>query len=125
VNQRHITGEKLNQAITEVINAYARLPSQRVWGRRKSASADGMKWDVYAQNLMSEFHIRYGGCGGLGYYLVADSYIALFSRFCTWGSWEGYYIPDFIEERKSDIRPDTAQKSTSMGTGIFCTTSIE
>jgi hypothetical protein len=41
----------------------------------KSASADGMKWDLYPQNLMSEYHIRYGGYGGIGYYLVADSYM--------------------------------------------------
>jgi Resolvase, N terminal domain/Tn3 transposase DDE domain len=31
VNQRHITEENLNQAITGVINAYAQLPLQRVW----------------------------------------------------------------------------------------------
>jgi Tn3 transposase DDE domain len=43
----------------------------------KSASADGTKWELYPQNLMSEYHIRYGGYGGIGYYLVADSYIAL------------------------------------------------
>ena len=57
---------------------YARFPLQRLWGQGKSASADGMKWDMYAQNLMSEFHIRYGGYGGLGYYLVADSAMAKF-----------------------------------------------
>ena len=78
VNQRHVTEEKLNQSIAEVINAYARFPLQRLWGQGKSASADGMKWDTYAQNLMSEFHIRYGGYGGLGYYLVADSAMAKF-----------------------------------------------
>jgi Tn3 transposase DDE domain len=33
-------------------------------------------WDLYPQNLMSEYHIRYGGYGGIGYYLVVDSYIA-------------------------------------------------
>ena len=43
VNQRHVTEENLNQAITRVINAYAQLPLQRVWGSGKSASADGMK----------------------------------------------------------------------------------
>ena len=32
VNRRHITEENLNQAITRVINAYAQLPLQRVWG---------------------------------------------------------------------------------------------
>ena len=95
VNQRHVTEENLNQAITRVINAYAQLPLQRVWGSGKSASADGTKWELYPQNLMSEYHIRYGGYGGIGYYLVADSYIALFSRFSTCGAWEGHYILDF------------------------------
>ena len=120
VNQRHITEEKLNQAITEVVNAYARLPLQRVWGQGRSASADGTKWDMYAQNLMSEFHIRYGGYGGIGYYMVADSYIALFSRFSTCGAWEGHYILDFVEENKSDVRPDTIHADTqSQSTAIF------
>jgi hypothetical protein len=40
-----------------------------------------MKWDLYPQTLMSEYHIRYGGYGGIGYYLVSDNYIALMSRF--------------------------------------------
>ena len=102
INRRHITEENLNQAITRVINAYAQLPLQRVWGSGKSASADGTKWDLYPQNLMSEYHIRYGGYGGIGYYLVADSYIALFSRFSTCGAWEGHYILDFIEENQSE-----------------------
>jgi hypothetical protein len=50
------------------VNAYAQFPLQRIWGSGKSASADGMKWDLYPQNLMSEYHIRYGGYGGIGYY---------------------------------------------------------
>jgi TnpA family transposase len=120
VNQRHITEENLNQAITRVINAYAQLPLQRVWGSGKSASADGTKWDLYPQNLMSEYHIRYGGYGGIGYYLVADSYIALFSRFSTCGAWEGHYILDFIEENKSDVRPDSIHADTQgQSTAIF------
>jgi TnpA family transposase len=40
-----ITEENLNEAITRVINAYAQLPLQRVWGSGKSAAADGTKWD--------------------------------------------------------------------------------
>jgi len=55
VNQRHITEENLNDAIATVINAYAQFPLQRLWGLGKSASADGMKWDLYPQNLMSEY----------------------------------------------------------------------
>jgi TnpA family transposase len=120
VNQRHVTAASLNEAITTVINAYAQFPLQRLWGLGKSASADGTQWDLYPQNLMAEYHIRYGGYGGIGYYLVADSYIALFSRFTTCGAWEGHYILDFIQENTSDVQPDTLHADTQgQSTAIF------
>lgn len=69
---------------------------------------------------MSEYHIRYGGYGGIGYYLVSDSYIALVSRFTTCGSWEGHYILDFLKENESDVRPDTIHADTQgQSTAIF------
>jgi len=120
INQRHITEKDLNDAITAVINAYAQFPLQRLWGKGTSASADGMKWDLYPQNLMSEYHIRYGGYGGIGYYMISDSYIALMSRFTTCGSWEGHYILDFLKENESDVQPDTIHADTQgQSTAIF------
>jgi hypothetical protein len=65
-NQRHVTEEKLDEAITKVINAYNKFALPRPWGTGKSASADGTKWDLYEDNLLSEYHIRYGGYGGIG-----------------------------------------------------------
>lgn len=112
INQRHITEQKLNESIVTVIDAYKDFPLQKLWGLGKTGSADGTKWDLYPQNLMSEFHIRYGGYGGIGYYLIADSYIALFSRFTTCGSWEGHYILDFVTENDSEVRPDTIHSDT-------------
>ncbi len=120
VNQRHITEENLNQAITAVVNAYAQWPLQKVWGSGKSASADGTQWQMSAENLMAEYHIRYGGYGGIGYYLIADSYMALYSRFSTCGAWEGHYILDFIEENTSEVQPDTVHADTQgQSTAIF------
>jgi len=81
VNLRHVTEEKLDEAIQKVINDYNKFALPKYWGTGKSASADGTKWDVYEQNLLSEYHIRYGGYGGIGYYHVSDTYIALFSHF--------------------------------------------
>jgi len=112
INQRHVTEANLNDAITLVINAYVQFPLQRLWGLGRSASADGMKWDLYPQNLVAEYHIRYGGYGGIGYYLLSDCYIALVSRFTTCGSWEGHYILDFLKENQSDIQPDTVHADT-------------
>ena len=112
INQRHITEQSLNEAITILVNAYVQFPLQNLWGTGHSASADGMKWDLYPHNLMSEYHIRYGGYGGIGYYLVADNYIALMSRWTTCGAWEGHAILDFLKENESDVKPDTIHADT-------------
>jgi hypothetical protein len=66
INQRHISEESLDDAITAVINAYNNFTLPRLWGSGKHASADGTRWDLYEQNLLSEYHIRYGGYGGIG-----------------------------------------------------------
>ncbi len=112
VNQRHITEESLNKAITWIINGYNKFMLPKYWGTGKSASADGTKWDLYEQNLLSEHHIRYGGYGGIGYYHVSDTYIALFSHFIPCGVWEGVYILDILMKNKSDIQPDTLHSDT-------------
>jgi hypothetical protein len=87
VNQRHISEDLLDKMIIEIINAYNQFQLPKSWGTGKSASADGTKWNLYEQNLLSEYHIRYGGYGGLGYYHVSDTYIALFSHFIPYPLW--------------------------------------
>ncbi len=111
-NQRHITEENLDEAITGVINAYARVGLRRHWGNGDTASADGMKWDVHPESLKSSYHIRYGGYGGIGYYLVSDTYIALFSRFLACGAYEGHAILDFVAENRSLLQPSTVHSDT-------------
>ncbi|MEI8397184.1 MAG: Tn3 family transposase, partial [Rhodospirillaceae bacterium] len=112
INQRHITEDALDAATTTVINAYAAFSLPRRWGSGQSASADGTQWDIHPQSLMSEYHIRYGGYGGIGFYLVSDTYIALFSRFIACGAWEGNSILDFVAENRSTLQPNTLHADT-------------
>lgn len=112
LNLRHVTEEKLDNAITKVINAYNTFELPRYWGTGKSASADGTKWDVYEQNLLSEYHLRYAGYGGIGYYHISDTYIALFSHFIPCGVYEAVYILDGLLNNVSDIQPDTTHGDT-------------
>jgi TnpA family transposase len=67
---------------------------------------------MYEQNLLAEYHIRYGGYGGIGYYHVSDTYIALFAHFIPCGVWEGIYILDPLFKNPSDIQPDTLHADT-------------
>lgn len=120
LNLKHVTEERLDKAIATVINAYNRFALPKYWGTGKSASADGTKWNLYEQNLISEYHIRYGGYGGIGYYHVSDQYIALFSRFIPCGVYEAIYILDVIQNSEIDIQPDTLHGDTqSQSTPVF------
>ncbi len=112
INQRHVTEDSLDNAILAITNAYNRFALPKLWGSPQRASADGTKWDIYEQNLLAEYHIRYGGYGGIGYYHVSDTYIALFSHFIPCGVWEAVYILDGLLKNRSDIQPDIIHADT-------------
>lgn len=112
LNMHHMTEERLEKAIVQVINSYNKFLLPKYWGTGKHASADGTKWNVYEQNLLSEYHIRYGAYGGIGYYHVSDMYIALFSHFIPCGVYEAIHILDGMIKNESDIQPDTLHGDT-------------
>lgn len=112
LNLRHVTEERLDRAMVKVINSYNQFSLPKYWGTGKHVSADGTKWNMYEENLLSEYHIRYGGYGGIGYYHVSDMYIALFSRFIPCGAYEAIHILDPLINNESDIQPDTVHGDT-------------
>ena len=112
LNLKYVSEDLLDKAIVKVINAYNKFELPGYWGTGKHASADGTKWNLYEQNLLSEHHIRYGGYGGIGYYHVSDKFIALFSHFISCGTYEGIHILDGLMSNESDIRPDTIHGDT-------------
>lgn len=120
-NQRHVTPRKIDQALKDIINHYHHefdLP--KLWGKGKSAAADGTKYDIYEENLLAEYHIRYGGYGGIAYHHVSDNYIALFSHFIPCGVWEAVYILDGLLKNESDVQPDTIHADTQgQSTPVF------
>jgi TnpA family transposase len=120
VNQRHINLKGLNAALVDIINRYNVMPLTKFWGDGTTAAADGTKYDLYEQNLLSEYHIRYGGYGGIAYHHVADSYIALFSHFIPCGTWEAVYIIEGLLKNKSDIQPSIIHADTQgQSTPVF------
>ena len=112
VNRRHITTQKLEAAITDVINAYAGMDLPRVWGSGETAVADGTKLELRRDNLLSEYHVRYGGYGGIAYHHVADTYIALFTHFIACGVWEAVYIIDGLLKNASELQPKAVASDT-------------
>lgn len=112
VNQRHVSLKGLNAALVDIINRYNVMPLTKFWGDGTTAAADGTKYDLYEQNLLSEYHIRYGGYGGIAYHHVADSYVALFSHFIPCGTWEAVYIIEGLLKNTSEIQPNIIHADT-------------
>jgi len=112
VNRRHVTAKKLEEALKDIINLYDKCYLPNLWGNNKIAAVDGTMHDLYKENLVSEYHICYGGNGGIAYHHISDTYIALFSHFIPCGVWEAIYIIDGLLNNKSDIQPDTIHGDT-------------
>jgi TnpA family transposase len=103
-----------------VINRYHRCGLPQLWGTGKTAAADGTKFDLYEENLLAEYSIRYGGYGGIVYHYVSDTYIALFSHFIACGVWEAVYILDGLLKNTSDVQPDVLHADTQgQSTAVF------
>jgi TnpA family transposase len=120
VNRRHINEEKLNLALVDLLDNYHLFRLPKFWGDGKHAAADGTKYDLSEQNLMAEYHIRYGGYGGIAYHHVSDLYVALFSHFINCGTWEAVYIIDGLLKNDSEIQPDTLNADTQgQSTTVF------
>jgi len=70
---------------------------------------------------LSEDHPRDATCGGVGFNLVSDNYIAQFRRFTPCGLREAIHLIDGLMENESDIQPtrihgDThAQRTVEFG----------
>ncbi len=109
---RHVTIDKLNKAIADVVDAFTELDLIKVWGDGSVVAADGTQVDTFIDNLLAETSIRYGGTGGIAYHYVSDTYIALFSKFIPVGVWEAVHIIQGLLDQQSRVRPDTIHADT-------------
>lgn len=112
INAQHISADKLEAAMVDVIGQYVRFQLPRHWGRGRAAIADGTHVKLRQNNLLGSRHIRYGGYGGIAYHHIADTYIALFTSFITCGVWEAVHILDALLKNRSEIQPDTLHADT-------------
>jgi Tn3 transposase DDE domain len=112
INAQHISAEKLEAAMVDVIDQYARFPLPRHWGSGRAAIADGTHVKLRENNLLGSQHIRYGAYGGIAYHHIADNYIALFTSFIPCAVWEAVHILDGLLKNQSEIQPDTLHADT-------------
>jgi TnpA family transposase len=81
VKRRYLHTEALRTAIAEVANAIFRIRQPHIWGEGTTACAsDSKKFGAWDQNLLTAWHIRYGGRGVMIYWHVEKNANCIYSQ---------------------------------------------
>ncbi len=89
VRRKFIHQSQLRNAIAEIINATFSIRLPQIWGEGTTTCAsDSKKFGAWDQNLMTEWHIRYGGRGVMIYWHVDKNSACIYSQLKTCSSSE-------------------------------------
>ena len=81
VRRKFIQKDSLRRAIANVVNSIFRVRRPDIWGEGTTACAsDSKKFGAWDQNLMTEWHIRYGGRGVMIYWHVEKKSACIYSQ---------------------------------------------
>jgi len=89
IKRRFIHKDSLREAIASVVNAIFRIRNPEIWGNGTTTCAsDSKKFGAWDQNLMTEWHVRYGGRGVMIYWHVEKKSTCIYSQLKTCSSSE-------------------------------------
>lgn len=81
VRRKFLNKTALSCAITDVANAIFRIRLSHIWGEATTACAsDSRHFESWDQNLMTEWHVRYGGRGVMIYWHVEKKSVCIYSQ---------------------------------------------
>jgi TnpA family transposase len=87
--RRYIHQEHLRAAIIDVANAIFQVRQPHIWGEGTTTCAsDSTQFGSWDQNLMTEWHLRYGGKGVMIYWHVEKHATCIYSQLKTCSSSE-------------------------------------
>src|SRR5262249_61651661 len=90
IRRRYLHPDALRNAIAAVVNAIFRVRAPAIWGDGTTACAsDAKHFGAWDQNLLSEWHLRYGGRGGCVYWHGGKPGTCIYSQLKTGGSSQG------------------------------------
>jgi TnpA family transposase len=105
VKNAYIHKESLRRAIREVANGVFSIKETKLWGAATTACAsDSKKFGSWDQNLMAEWHIRYGGRGVMIYWHVDKRSTCIYSQLKKCSSSEVANMIEGVLEHCTDMK---------------------
>ncbi len=107
VRRRFVNRDALREAITAVVNATLRARHPGIWGEGTTAcAADSKQFGAWDQNLMTEWHARYGGRGIMIYWHVERRSTCIYSQLKTCSSSEVASMIEGVLRHCTDMEVD-------------------
>ncbi|CAE6869060.1 Tn3 family transposase ISNpu13 [Paraburkholderia aspalathi] len=104
VRERFIRKDALRDAIARVVNATFAVRQTVIWGNGSTTCAsDSKKFGAWDQNLMTEWHIRYGGRGVMIYWHVEHKSVCIYSQLKRCSSSEVAAMIEGVLRHESDM----------------------
>lgn len=81
VQRRFVRSDYLRQAIASVVNEIFRIRQPHIWGEvTTTCASDSKQFGAWDQNLLTEWHVRYGGRGIMVYWHVEKGAACIYSQ---------------------------------------------
>ncbi len=104
VRQRFVDRDHLRAAIAAVADATFAAKRPEVWGEAStSCASDSKKFGAWDQNLMTEWHIRYGGCGVMIYWHLEKKSVCVYSQLKSTSSSEAAAMIEGVLRHCTDM----------------------
>ena len=88
VRKHYFSVDALRLANAAVVNKILALRNPHLWGEGHSCASDGKRFESWRQNLMTEWHVRYGKPGVMVYWHVERKSACIYSQLKTCSSSE-------------------------------------
>ncbi|MER6948680.1 Tn3 family transposase [Nonomuraea sp. NPDC000554] len=75
-----VNRDNLRKAIATLVNATLRTRDEAWWGTGTACASDSKKFGSWSSNLMTEYHVRYGGYGVMIYWHVERKSVCVYSQ---------------------------------------------
>lgn len=107
--RRYVDVESLRDATRRVVNATLAVREPALWGDGTTAcAADSTHFGAFDQNLMTEWHIRYGGRGVMIYWHVERGSVCIYSSLKRCSSSEVASMIEGVLRHDTDTEIDRA-----------------
>jgi hypothetical protein len=116
VRRRFITQDTLRQAIAAVVNRIFAVRLPQIWGEGTTACAsDSRHFRAWDQNLMTEWHARYGKPGIMIYWHVERKSACIYSQLKTCSSSEVAAMIEGVLRHCTEMEIDKQYVDSHMG----------